>query len=94
MLRIESASAFSTTQEQHNSLAKECVMRQKAKHGPAITQGSIIINQGKRRLRTTHKQNYAAILRTLHLQSHNQMTLAFFLAATLVVNSWLSEYLQ
>jgi len=34
MLRIESASAFSTTQQQHNSLAKECVTRQKAKRGP------------------------------------------------------------
>jgi len=55
MLRIESDSAFPTTQEQHNSLAKECVARQKAKRGPAITRGSVIINQGERRLRTTRK---------------------------------------
>ena len=40
-------------------------MRNEAKRGPAITKGSIIINQGERRLRTTRKQNYAAILRTL-----------------------------
>jgi len=67
MLRIESASAFSTTQQQHNSLAKECVTRQKAKRGPAITRGSIIINQGERRSRTIRKQNYAAILQMSHL---------------------------
>jgi len=38
----------------HNSLAKECVTRQKAKRGPAITRGSIIINQGERRLKGQH----------------------------------------
>jgi len=42
-------------------------MRNEAKRGPAITRDSIIINQGERRLRTTRKQNYAAILRTFHL---------------------------
>jgi len=42
-------------------------MQNEAKRDLAITRGSIMINHGERRLRTTRKQIYAAILRTLQL---------------------------
>jgi len=61
MFRIEPASVFSTTKEQRNSIAKECGTRQK--RSPAVTRDSI--KKVKRRVRTTRKQRYATILRTL-----------------------------
>ena len=61
MLRIESASAFSTTKEQHNSLAKECVTRQ-IKNGPGNYSRP---NEGETSLRAIRVQKHATILRTL-----------------------------
>ena len=61
-LRIR-ASAFSTTEEQ---LLGDQGMRNEAKTRPGNYSRLDIINQGECRLRTTRKQKYAAILRTLH----------------------------
>jgi len=61
-LRIR-ASAFSTTEEQ---LLGDQGMRNEAKTRPGNYSRLDIINQGECRLRTTRKQKYATILRTLH----------------------------
>jgi len=53
ILRIGSASAFSTTNEQHNSLAKECLTRKKSKTRPGNYSRP---KQGETSLRTIRVQ--------------------------------------
>jgi len=70
MLRIASASAFTTTKRTTRSLAKECVTRQKSKTRPGNHSRPNHYSrpdQGETSLRTIREQRHATILRTIHL---------------------------
>ena len=91
ILRIESASAFSTTNEQHNSLAKECVTRQKSKTRPGNYSGP---KQGETSLRAIRVQWHAAILRTLHADISDVAQLATLIRGVNETLSVTEEFLQ
>ena len=65
MLRIESASAFSTTKEQHNSLAKECITRQIKNAAQELlkAQSRGNVTEGNTRAKTcNHSENITGFL--------------------------------